>query len=275
MNSPTEEPTWLRRALIAFAFIHVTLMIILPFASVIAQACSEGFATFTRTFSSRDTIHAIKLTLLIALIAVPINTLFGIAIAWGFTHVKIPGKRVLMALLDLPFSISPVVVGFLFILLLGKHGLFGGWLEARGIKIIFAFPGLLIVTLFVTMPYVAKELIPLMDGRGREEEEAARLLGAGWWRIFWKITFPEIKWGLLYGIILCTARSMGEFGAVAVVSGNIRGRTNTLPLHVEALFQDGDLPAASAAASVLAILGIVSLVARTITDIKAKAKSKN
>ena len=196
--------------------------------------------------------------------------MIGICLAWGVTHLKLPGKRLIMAVLDLPFSVSPVVVGLLFILLLGKNSPCGAWLEAHGIKIIFAFPGLLLATLFVTMPFVAKELIPLMEGHSRDEEDAARLLGAGWLRIFWKITLPEIKWGLLYGTILCTARAMGEFGAVAVVSGNIRGRTNTLPLHVEALFQDGELSAASAAASLLALLGLVSLAARTITDIRKR-----
>ena len=264
------EPTWARRLLIAFAFLHVALLIMLPFASVIAQACADGLSTFRTVFHSSDTRHAIKLTLLIALCAVPLNVFIGICLAWGVTHLKLPGKRLIMAVLDLPFSVSPVVVGLLFILLLGKNSPCGAWLEAHGIQIIFAFPGLLLATLFVTMPFVAKELIPLMQGHSRDEEDAARLLGASWLRIFWKITLPEIKWGLLYGTILCTARAMGEFGAVAVVSGNIRGRTNTLPLHVEALFQDGELSAASAAASLLALLGLVSLAARIITDIRKR-----
>ncbi len=258
------EPPWVRRALIAFACLHIGLLIVLPFASVLWQAFSHGLSTFSQLLATRDTRSAIALTLSIAAIAVPVNSLFGLLLAWGLTHLRFPGRRFLLTLLDLPFSISPVVAGLLFILIFGNNGYLGPFLRSHHLKVIFAFPGLLLVTLFVTMPFVAKELIPLMDDADHDEEEAARLLGGSWWRIFWKITFPNIKWGLLYGIVLCTARAMGEFGAVAVVSGSIRGRTNTLPLHIEALFQDGDLPAASAAASLLALLGIISLVSRGI-----------
>ena len=272
MNKPmpasplTMESPLVRRLLIAFACLHIGLLVILPFASVFWQACCHGMATFTNLLASRDTRAAISLTLQITAIVIPVNCLFGVLLAWGLTHVRIPGKRFILTLLDLPFSVSPVVVGLLFILLFGSNGYMGNFLKSHHIKIIFAFPGLLLVTLFVTMPFVIKELVPLMGDKDNGQEEAARLLGGSWWRIFWKITFPDIKWGLLYGIILCTARAIGEFGAVAVVSGSIRGRTNTLPLHIEALFQDGDLPAASAAASLLALLGIVSLIARCIAD---------
>ncbi|MGN0878126.1 MAG: sulfate ABC transporter permease subunit CysW [Oligosphaeraceae bacterium] len=259
----TTEPPWVRRLLIALAFLHVGLLVALPFASVVCQAFGEGLGAFRRLFASPDTSSAIWLTVSLALVAVPLNALFGLALAWGLTHLRLPGRRLIETLLDLPFSISPVVAGLLFILLFGVNGYLGPFLRAHHIRVIFAYPGLLLATLFVTMPFVARELLPLLEASAHSgEEEAARLLGAGWWRIFWRITFPEIRWGLLYGTILCGARAMGEFGAVAVVSGCIRGRTNTLPLHIEALFQDGDLRAASAAASLLAIIGLVSLVCR-------------
>lgn len=259
----TTEPAWVRRLLIALAFLHVGLLVALPFASVVCQAFGEGLDAFRRLLASPDTSSAIWLTVSLALVAVPLNALFGLALAWGLTHLRIPGRRLIETLLDLPFSISPVVAGLLFILLFGVNGYLGPFLRAHHIRVIFAYPGLLLATLFVTMPFVARELLPLLEASAHSgEEEAARLLGAGWWRIFWRITFPEIRWGLLYGTILCGARAMGEFGAVAVVSGCIRGRTNTLPLHIEALFQDGDLHAASAAASLLAIIGLASLVCR-------------
>lgn len=270
----TTEPPWVRRTLIALAFLHVGALIALPFASVVCQAFGEGLTAFQRLLASPDTASAIWLTLSLALVAVPVNAMFGLALAWGLTHLKLPGRRLIETLLDLPFSISPVVAGLLFILLFGINGVFGHFLRLHHIRVIFAYPGLLLATLFVTMPFVARELLPLLDASARGgEEEAARLLGAGWWRIFWKITFPEIRWGLLYGIILCGARAMGEFGAVAVVSGCIRGRTNTLPLHIEALFQDGDLAASSAAASLLAVIGLVSLVCRLASD-RLKARRK-
>ena len=259
----TAEPAWVRRLLIALAFLHVGLLVALPFASVVCQAFGEGLDAFRRLLASPDTSSAIWLTVSLALVAVPLNALFGLALAWGLTHLRLPGRRLIETLLDLPFSISPVVAGLLFILLFGVNGYLGPFLRAHHLRVIFAYPGLLLATLFVTMPFVARELLPLLEASALSgEEEAARLLGAGWWRIFWRITFPEIRWGLLYGTILCGARAMGEFGAVAVVSGCIRGRTNTLPLHIEALFQDGDLQAASAAASLLAIIGLVSLVCR-------------
>ena len=259
----TAEPAWVRRLLIALAFLHVGLLVALPFASVVCQAFGEGLDAFRRLLASPDTSSAIWLTVSLALVAVPLNALFGLALAWGLTHLRLPGRRLIETLLDLPFSISPVVAGLLFILLFGVNGYLGPFLRAHHLRVIFAYPGLLLATLFVTMPFVARELLPLLEASALSgEEEAARLLGAGWWRIFWRITFPEIRWGLLYGTILCGARAMGEFGAVAVVSGCIRGRTNTLPLHIEALFQDGALHAASAAASLLAIIGLVSLVCR-------------
>lgn len=270
----TSEPRWVRRALIALAWLHIAVIIMLPFASVLWQAFGDGCAAFMRMIQSSDARSAIWLTVTLALLAVPLNAVFGVLLAWGMTHVRFPGRRFIESLLDLPFSISPVVAGLLFILLFGVNGYLGQFLRAHGIKVIFAYPGLLLVTMFVTMPFVARELIPLMADDGSGEEEAARLLGAGWWRIFWKITFPDIKWGLLYGVILCTARAMGEFGAVAVVSGSIRGRTNTLPLHIEALFQDGDLPAASAAASLLALIGIIGLICRLVTARMRKRRQR-
>lgn len=270
----TAEPAWVRCTLILFAAVLVAFVVLLPFASVVAQAFSEGTKTYVDLAKSEDMRAAVWLSIKLAAIALPVNTVLGVCLAWGVTHVLFPGRKIVMALLDLPFSVSPVVVGLLFIMLLGKNSMAGGWLEAHGVKIIFAFPGLLLATLFVTLPFVARELIPLMEGQGRAEEEAARLLGAGWGRVFWKITLPEIKWGLLFSVVLSLARALGEFGAVSVVSGNIRGKTNTLPLHVEALFNDYELPAANGAASLLALLGLITLAARFLADWKRRRNMK-
>lgn len=260
------DPAWVARLLTAFLFLHVGAVILLPFAHVLATAFSEGIDAYLRVFADGDARAAIRLTLLTAAVAVPLNTVAGVLLAWGVTRRPFRGKRLVLAAIDLPLSISPVVVGLLFLLIFGRNGWLGGWLEARDIKIIFAVPGIVLVTLFVTLPYVARELIPLMESGMKEAEEAARLLGAGTWRVFRKITLPEIKWGLLYGVVLCNARAMGEFGAVSVVSGHIRGRTETLPLHVEALFNDYEMVAACAAASLLAMLGMLTLVARCVTE---------
>lgn len=254
--------------LVAFSFMVALIVVILPFASVIVQAFSEGAGVYLEILRSEDMRAAVVLSLKLALIAVPVNAFFGVLLAWGMTHTNMPGKRFLTAFLDLPFSVSPVVVGLLFIMLLGRNTPLGGWLEEHGHQVIFAFPGLLLATLFVTMPFVARELIPLMEGQNRSEEEAARLLGAGWFRIFFRITLPEIKWGLLFSVILSLARALGEYGAVSVVSGNIRGKTNTLPLHIEALFNDYELTSANAAASLLALLGLISLTVRLLSEHK-------
>jgi sulfate transport system permease protein len=260
------DPAWVRRLLIGFLFLHVGLVILLPFAHVLATAFSKGAEAYLHALSDKDSRAAIGLTLLTAAVVVPLNTALGVCLAWGLTRRPFAGRRLVLALIDLPLSISPVVVGLLFLLVFGKNGWLGGWLEAYGVKVIFAVPGVVLATLFVTLPFVARELIPLMAAGTKEAEEAARLLGAGSWRIFRKITLPEIKWGLLYGVVLCNARAMGEFGAVSVVSGHIRGKTDTLPLHIEALFNDYDLAAANAVASLLALLGVVTLVARGLTE---------
>ncbi|MBR4673318.1 MAG: sulfate ABC transporter permease [Victivallales bacterium] len=269
----TADAPWLKSCLIAFAVLVVLVIVVLPFASVIVQAFSEGPSIYLTLLRSSDMQVAVLLSLKLAAIAVPLNAIFGILLVWGMTHTQLPCRRFIMALLDLPFSVSPVVVGLLFIMLLGKNAPLGGWLEEHGVQVIFAFPGLLLATIFVTLPFVARELLPLMEGQYRQEEEAARLLGAGWWRIFLKITLPEIKWGLLFSIILSLARALGEYGAVAVVSGNIRGKTNTLPLHIEALFNDYELTAANAAATLLALLGVITLTVRIVAELKKKRDS--
>lgn len=267
------DSTWLRRGLIALAVAHVGIVVLLPFVSVLAQALSHGFATYGRALADPAGRSAIFLTLLVAAITVPLNTFFGVWLAIGLARTHLRCRKFLITLLDLPFSVSPVVAGLLFVLLFGRRGWCGPWLEAHGIHIIFAVPGLVLATLFVTLPFVAREVIPLLEAQGRDEEEAAALLGASRWRVFWKITLPNIKWAMLYGVILCNARAMGEFGAVSVVSGHIRGRTNTLPLHVETLFNDYDFTAASAMASLLAALGIVTLVARAVAERKTAKRT--
>ena len=264
----TADPRWLKRTLIVFSILVIAIIIVLPFASVLVQAFADGPGVYVELLHSDEMRSAVILSLQLALIAVPINAIFGLLLAWGITHTHFPLRRIVLSILDLPFSVSPVVVGLMFIVLLGKNSYLGGWLEAHGLQVIFAFPGLLIATLFVTLPFVARELIPLMEGQNRSEEEAARLLGAGWGRIFFKITLPEIKWGLVFSIILSLARALGEFGAVSVVSGNIRGKTNTLPLHVDALFNDYEITAANAAASLLAITGLITLTIRIISAIR-------
>ncbi len=217
----------------------------------------------------RTSAHCSKLTLLVAAIAVPLNLVFGVAAAWAIAKFEFPGRNVLITLIDLPFAVSPVIAGMTFILLFGRQGLVGPWLDAHDIKIVFAVPGLILATIFVTFPFVARELIPLMQAEGRDEEEAARVLGASGWQMFWRVTLPNIKWGLLYGVILCNARAVGEFGAVSVVSGHIRGQTNTLPLHVEILYNEYNFQAAFAAASLLTFLALVTLVAKTLVERRA------
>jgi sulfate/thiosulfate transport system permease protein len=257
---------WPRYLLTGLAISIIGLFLLLPLAAVLIEAFSEGWDLYVQAINDRYTWEAIKLTLLVAAVVVPLNTVFGIAAAWMIARFQFTGRGTLTTLIDLPFSISPVIAGLIFVLVFGAHGWFGSWFAEQGFPIIFAVPGIILATLFVTVPFVARELIPLMQEQGSEEEEAAIALGAGSWTMFWKITLPKIKWGLLYGIILCNARAMGEFGAVSVVSGHIRGQTNTLPLHVEILYNEYNFTAAFAVASLLAGLAILTLVLKSLVE---------
>jgi len=257
---------WPSYVLTGLAIIIISVFLLLPLAAVLIEAFSEGWDLYLQAINDRYTWEAIKLTLLVAAVVVPLNTVFGIAAAWMIARFQFTGRGALTTLIDLPFSISPVIAGLIFVLVFGAHGWFGSWFAEQGFPIIFAVPGIILATLFVTVPFVARELIPLMQEQGSEEEEAAIALGAGSWTMFWKITLPKIKWGLLYGIILCNARAMGEFGAVSVVSGHIRGKTNTLPLHVEILYNEYNFTAAFAVASLLAGLAILTLVLKSLVE---------
>jgi len=261
------EPAPVRWLLIGATLLLLGLFLLLPLVVVFAQAFKAGVHTYFSALADSDTLSSIRLTLLTAAIAVPLNTLFGVAAAWAIAKFEFRGKSVLTTLIDLPFSVSPVIAGLVFVLLFGSRGWFGGWLSEHDIKIIFAVPGIVLATLFVTAPFVARELIPLMQGQGTDEEQAALTLGAGGWRMFWHVTVPNIRWGLLYGILLCNARAMGEFGAVSVLSGHIRGLTNTMPLQVEMLYNDpGQYSAAFAVASLLALLGFVTLALKNFLE---------
>jgi sulfate transport system permease protein len=262
-----------RAALIFLAIAFLGLLLIAPLSAVLAQAFQEGWRVYIESFRNEDTVAAIKLTLLTAAIAVPVNTLFGIAAAWAIAKFEFKGKSLLITLIDLPFAISPVIAGLVFVMLFGAHGWFGQWLQDRDIQIIFAVPGIVLATMFVTFPYVARELIPLMQQQGSEEEEAAITLGASAWVTFLRVTLPKIRWGLLYGIILTNARAMGEFGAVSVVSGHIRGLTTTMPLQVEILYNEYLFVAAFAVASLLALLAIVTLVIKTFVEWRADRRT--
>jgi len=261
-----QESPLVRWTLIGVALGFLTLFLFVPLVAVFHEALKKGWAVYWRAISDPDALSAIRLTLLTAAIAVPMNLVFGVAAAWAIAKFEFPGKNVLTTLIDLPFSVSPVIAGLVFVLLFGAQGWFGPWLQEHDIKIIFAVPGIVLATLFVTFPFVARELIPLMQAQGAEEEEAAVVLGARGWQTFWRVTLPSIKWGLLYGVILCNARAMGEFGAVSVVSGHIRGATNTMPLHVEILYNEYSFAAAFAVASLLALLALLTLVAKTIVE---------
>lgn len=245
--------------LITAAALVLLWLIVLPLAVVLTEALKKGWDVYVAAIRDPDALSALRLTLLVALITVPLNTIFGVAAAWAVTKFKFRGKQVLVTLIDLPFAVSPVIGGLIYVLVYGSHGWFGPWLDEHHISIIFALPGIILATLFVTFPFVARELIPLMEDQGQQEEEAAVTLGARGFRIFWKVTLPNIKWGLLYGIVLCNARAMGEFGAVSVVSGHIRGETNTLPLHVEILYNEYQFAASFAVASLLLLLALVTL----------------
>lgn len=257
-----EEPLWLRVLLIVLAVGLMAALVLLPLAVVMVEALAQGVQAWWAAVDEPDTLAAIWLTLTVAAIAVPLNAVFGLATAWAVTKFEFRGKRLLLALIDLPFAISPVVSGLVLVLLFGAHGWFGAWLQAHDIPILFATPGIVLATVFVTFPFVARELIPLMQSQGRDEEEAAASLGAGGFRLFWRVTLPNIQWALLYGVLLCNARAMGEFGAVSVVSGHIRGLTNTLPLQVEILHGEFQFQAAFAVASLLTLLALVTLVAK-------------
>ena len=261
----TERPV-VRALLIALALAFLALFLILPVVVVFAEALRKGFAAYLATFTDPDALAAIRLTLTVVIIAVPLNMVFGIAAAWAIAKFEFRGKNLLITLIDLPFSISPVVSGLIYVLLFGAQGYFGPWLKAHGIEIIFALPGIVLATIFVTFPFVARELIPLMEEQGNADEEAALTLGAGGLRAFLTVTLPNIRWGLLYGVLLCNARAMGEFGAVAVVSGHVRGFTNTMPLHVEILYNEYNFAAAFAMASLLALLALVTLAAKTLLE---------
>jgi sulfate/thiosulfate transport system permease protein len=262
----TGESALVRWTLIAVALGFLGLTLLLPLALVFVQALAKGLPAYWEAIKEPDALGAAKLTLLIASIAVPLNLAFGVSAAWCISKFNFPGKNLLVTLIDLPFAVSPVISGMIFVLLFGAHGWFGPWLLDHDIKIIFAVPGMILATAFVTAPFVARELIPLMQEQGTEEEEAAIVLGASGWQTFLRVTLPNIKWGLLYGLILCNARAMGEFGAVSVVSGHIRGETNTLPLHVEILYNEYAFAASFAVASVLSLLALVTLALKTLVE---------
>lgn len=261
------EPALVRSLLIGTTVLLLGVFLLLPLLVVIVQAFRSGVGAYFAALGDSDTLASIRLTLLTAAISVPLNTLFGLAAAWAIAKFEFRGKSLLTTLIDLPFSVSPVIAGLVFVLLFGSRGWFGGWLSAHDIKIIFAVPGIILATTFVTFPFVARELIPLMQGQGTDEEQAALTLGASGWRMFWHVTVPNIRWGLLYGVLLCNARAMGEFGAVSVLSGHIRGLTNTMPLQVEILYNDpGQYSAAFAVASLLALLGFVTLALKNFLE---------
>jgi sulfate transport system permease protein len=267
----TAEPPLVRWLLIGVALLFLGLFLFLPLAAVFAEAFAKGFGFYFHSFNDPNTLAAIKLTFIAAGIAVPLNCVFGVAAAWAIAKFDFRGKTVLITLIDLPFSVSPVVSGMIYVLLFGAQGLVGPWFIEHDIQIIFAVPGIVLATIFVTFPFVARELIPLMQAQGRTEEEAAHVLGASGWQTFWRVTMPNIKWGLIYGVILCNARAMGEFGAVSVVSGHIRGQTNTIPLHVEILYNEYNFVGAFAVASLLTFLALVTLGLKTWVERKNAA----
>jgi sulfate/thiosulfate transport system permease protein len=260
------DPRWARAAIFIGGIGFLVLFVILPMATVAVEALAKGIPTYLASLQDPDTQSAIRMTLTVAAIAVPLNLVFGVAAAWAFGKFEFRGKTLLLTLIDLPFSVSPVIAGMVFLLVFGLQGWFGPWLREHHIKVVFALPGLVLATVFVTLPFVAREVIPLMQEQGTDEEEAARMLGASGFRIFWSITLPNIKWALLYGVLLCNARAMGEFGAVSVVSGHIRGLTNTLPLQVDILYNEYNMVAAFAVASLLAGLALITLVLKSILE---------
>ena len=273
-RSGTTEAAWVRYALITLALLFVLLFLVMPLAAVFTEALRKGLGAYLAALKEPDAWSAIELTLIAAVIAVPLNLVFGVAAAWAIAKYEFRGKSFLTTLVDLPFSVSPVVAGLMYVLVFGAQGWFGPWLLVHDIKIIFAVPGIVLATVFVTFPFIARELIPLMQAQGNDEEQAAIVLGATGWQTFWRVTLPNIKWGLIYGVILCNARAMGEFGAVSVVFGHIRGQTNTLPLHVEILYKEYQSVAAFAVASLLAILALVTLAIKSVAEWRQEAEMK-
>ncbi len=265
-HNPTEDPLWLKILLGAVALCFIAILLLLPLALVFKEAFADGVTTFINAIIESDTLAAVKLSLIAAAIAVPLNTVFGIAAAWSIAKYDFPGKTVLVTLIDLPFSVSPVVAGLIYVLVFGAKGWFGPWLIDHDIHILFALPGIVLATIFVTFPFVARELIPLMVDQGRDEEEAAATLGATGLQTFLRVTLPNIKWGLMYGILLCNARALGEFGAVSVLSGHIRGQTNTMPLHVQLLYDNYDYAGAFAVAALLAMLALLTLALKSFLE---------
>lgn len=270
----TREPTWVRNLLITIALIFFLSCLILPLILVFVEAFKQGIAVYFQALINPDTLSAVKLTLLTAAIAVPLNVVFGVAAAWSVAKFNFRGKSILTTIIDIPFSVSPVIAGMMLVLIFGTQGWMGSWLMDHDIKVLYAVPAIVLATIFITVPFVARELIPLMEAQGTEEEEAAIVLGASGWQTFCKVTLPNIKWGLIYGVILCNARAMGEFGAVSVVSGHIRGETNTLPLHVEILYNEYTFSAAFAVSSLLALLAIVTLILKTWVEIRQEKQNK-
>jgi sulfate/thiosulfate transport system permease protein len=268
-NPATRDSTWVKFAVLGLGLTYFAVFLLLPLAAVFVEALRKGVDTYFSALTQPDALSAIRLTLLAAALSVPLNLLFGLAAAWTIAKFQFPGKNLLITFIDLPFSVSPVVAGLIFVLVFGLQGWFGPWLHDHDIKVIFAVPGILLATIFVTFPFIARELIPLMQAQGRDEEEAAISLGASGFQTFWRVTIPNVKWALLYGVILTNARAMGEFGAVSVVSGHIRGETNTMPLHVEILYNEYQFAAAFAVASLLALLALVTLVLKTYVEWRA------
>lgn len=271
----TTEPAFVRWLLIAVALVFLALFLLLPLAAVFSQAFEKGLTVYLEALKEPDTLSSIKLTLLTAAVTVPLNLFFGVTAAWAIAKFTFPGKNLLITLIDLPFSVSPVISGLIYVLIFGLQGWLGPWLQAHDIKIVFAVPGIILATIFVTFPFVARELIPLMESQGKEEEEAALVLGATGLQTFFRVTLPNVKWGIIYGVILCNARAMGEFGAVSVVSGHIRGMTNTVPLHVEILYNEYNNAAAFAVASLLAFLALITLAVKTVAEWKVRQQLEN
>jgi sulfate transport system permease protein len=272
IKGATTESPWVRRVLIAVALAFLALFLFIPLAAVFYEALRKGWEVYVAALLDADALSAIRLTLLIAAISVPLNLVFGLAAAWAIAKFDFRGKNLLLTLIDLPFSVSPVISGLIYVLVFGLQGWLGAWLQAHDIKIIFAVPGIVLATIFVTFPFIARELVPLMQAQGTEAEEAARVLGASGWQMFRRVTLPNVKWALLYGVILCNARAMGEFGAVSVVSGHIRGETNSMPLHIEILYNEYQFAAAFAVASLLAGLALVTLALKYFVERRVAAQ---